>query len=240
VANGIYSAAAGMAAQQVRLDVIANSLANAGTFGYKSERIGFKDLLYGTEGGVAVGSGAAAVDAGRSDAQGALGSSDNPLSLAIDGAGYFRIKRSDGTTALTRNGSFQLDAKGALVTASGEQLLPPIRLPRGTQPHDVTIGTDGTVMLAGKTVGTIRLFTVPAPAELLSVGNSSFATTLTSGAPTRAPVSSKILQSQQEQSNVDIATAMTDMLDAQQTYTMVSRALQTQDQLAQIANGLKR
>jgi flagellar basal-body rod protein FlgG len=240
VANGIYSAAAGMAAQQVRLDVIANSLANAGTFGYKSERIGFKDLLYGAEGGVAVGSGAAAVDAGRSDAQGALGSSANPLSLAIDGPGYFRVKRSDGTTALTRNGAFQLDAKGALVTASGEQLVPPIRLPRGTQPRDVTIGTDGTVMLAGKTVGTIRLVTVPAPANLLSVGNSSFATTPTSGAPARAPVSAKILQSQEEQSNVDVATAMTDMLDAQQTYTMVSRALQTQDQLAQIANGLKR
>ena len=240
MANGIYSAAAGMAAQQVRLDVIANSLANAGTFGYKSERIGFKDLLYGAEGGVAVGSGAAAVDAGRSDAQGALGSSDNPLSLAIDGPGYFRIKRSDGTTGLTRNGAFQLDAKGALVTASGEQLVPPIRLPRGTQPHDVTIGTDGTVMLAGKTVGTIRLVTVPAPANLLSVGNSSFATTIASGVPTRAPVSSKVLQSQEEQSNVDMATAMTDMLDAQQTYTMVSRALQTQDQLAQIANGLKR
>jgi flagellar basal-body rod protein FlgG len=240
VANGIYAAAAGMAAQQVRLDVIANSLANAGTFGYKSERIGFRDLLYGAEGGVAVGSGSAAVDAGRSDAQGTLGTSDNPLSLAISGPGYFQVKRADGTLALTRNGAFQLDAKGSLVTASGEQLVPPIRLPAGTQPHDVTIATDGTVSLAGKTVGSIRLFTVPAPGALLSVGNSSFASTRASGAATRAPAASKVMQSQEEESNVDIASAMTDMLDAQQTYTLVSRALQTQDQLAQIANGLKR
>jgi flagellar basal-body rod protein FlgG len=240
VANGIYSAAAGMAAQQVRLDVIANSLANAGTFGYKSERIGFRDLLYGAEGGVAVGSGAAAVDAGRSEAQGALGDSADPLSLAIDGSGFFRVRRADGTLGLTRNGGFQLDAKGALVTASGEQLVPPIRVPAGTQPHDVTVAADGTVSLAGRTVGRIRLFTVAAPAQLLSIGNSSFASTRTSGAPIAAPAGTKILQSKQEESNVDIATAMTDMLDAQQTYTMVSRALQTQDQLAQIANGLKR
>lgn len=240
MANGIYSAAAGMAAQQVRLDAIANDLANANTFGYKSERIGFRDLLYGVEQGVAVGSGSAVVDAGRSDVQGALGASDNPLSLAIFGSGFFQVKRADGTVALTRNGSFQLDAAGSLVTTSGEQLVPPIHLPTGTQPHGVTVATDGTVSLAGKTVGNIRLVTVPAPAALLSVGSSSFAVTQASGTPIPASAGSTILQSQEEASNVDIADAMIGMLDAQQTYTLVSRALQTQDQLAQIANGLKR
>ncbi|HET6175190.1 MAG TPA: flagellar hook-basal body protein [Gaiellales bacterium] len=239
MANGIYSAAAGMAAQQVRLDAIANDLANANTFGYKSERVGFKDLLYGAEQGVPVGSGTAAVDAGRSDAQGALGSSGNPLSLAISGPGYFSVRRADGTTALTRNGSFQLDATGALVTTSGEHLVPPIRVPRGTQPSDVTIATDGTVQLAGRTIGRIRLVTVTAPSQLRAVGDSDFAPTRASGAPTAAR-GAKILQAQEEESNVDVATAMTDMLDAQQTYSLVSRALQTQDQLAQIANGLKR
>jgi len=236
----MYAAAAGMAAQQVRIDMISNSLANAGTFGYKAERIGFRDLLYGSEGGVAVGSGAAVVDAGRSSAQGALGDSSDPLALAIEGPGYFRIKRADGSPALTRNGSFQLDSKGALVTASGEQLIPPIRVPRGTQPEDITIGTDGKVMLKGKTIGTIGLFNVPAPSELVAVGNSSFTVSKGSGAAVAAPKATQILQSQVEQSNIDIASTMTDMLDAQNTYTMVSRALTTQDQLAQIANQLKR
>jgi len=236
----MYAAAAGMAAQQVRIDMISNSLANAGTFGYKAERIGFRDLLYGSEGGVAVGSGAAVVDAGRSSAQGALGDSSDPLALAIEGPGYFRIKRADGSPALTRNGSFQLDSKGALVTASGEQLIPPIRVPRGTQPEDITVGTDGKVILKGKTIGTIGLFNVPAPSELVAVGNSSFTVSKGSGAAVAAPKATQILQSQVEQSNIDIASTMTDMLDAQNTYTMVSRALTTQDQLAQIANQLKR
>jgi flagellar basal-body rod protein FlgG len=239
MANGIYAAAAGMAAQQVRLDAIANDLANADTFGYKSERIGFKDLLYGAEQGVAVGSGTGVVDAGRSDVQGALGDSGNPLSLAISGPGYFQVRRSDGTTALTRNGSFQLDAAGGLVTTSGERLVPPVRVPRGTQPSGVTVATDGTVSVAGKTLGRIRIVTVTAPSELLAIGSSDFAPTRASGAPSTAR-GTKILQAQEEESNVDVATSMTDMLDAQQTYTLVSRALQTQDQLAQIANGIKR
>jgi flagellar basal-body rod protein FlgG len=236
----MYAAAAGMAAQQVRIDMISNSLANSGTFGYKAERIGVRDLLYSSENGVAVGSGAAAVDAGRSSAQGALGDSSDPLALAIEGPGYFRIKRADGSPALTRNGSFQMDSKGALVTASGEQLIPPIRVPRGTQPEDITVGTDGKVILKGKTIGTIGLFNVPAPSELVAVGNSSFAVSKGSGAAVAAPKATQILQSQVEQSNIDIASTMTDMLDAQNTYTMVSRALTTQDQLAQIANQLKR
>src|SRR5215468_4803109 len=102
--NGIYSAAAGMAAQQTKLDAIANDLANSSTTGYKSVRVGFKDLLYGAEQGVAVGSG------------------------AIDGAGFFQVKRADGSAALTRNGQFSLDANGALVTSTGEQLDPPIKV----------------------------------------------------------------------------------------------------------------
>jgi flagellar basal-body rod protein FlgG len=229
-----------MAAQQVRLDAIANDLANSGTFGYKSERVGFRDLLYGSEQGVAVGSGSAAIDLGRSDVQGTIGDGGSPLSLAISGPGYFQVKRPDGGAALTRNGAFQLDAKGNLVTSDGEQLVPPIRVPLDTQPKDVTIATNGAVTVKGKAVGTIRVVTVPAPDQLLSVGESSFAATSASGAARPVASGSKVMQAQQEESNVDIATTMTDMLDTQHTYTLVSRALQTQDQLAQIANGLKR
>jgi flagellar basal-body rod protein FlgG len=240
MANGIYAAAAGLEAQQVRLDAIANDLANAGTFGYKSERVGFRDLLYGAEQGVAVGSGSAAVDLGRSDVQGSLGDSANPLSIAISGPGFFQIKRSDGTVALTRNGNFQLDSRDRIVTANGEQLVPPIRVPAGTQPKDVIVASNGVVSVHGKAAGTIKLVAVPAPAQLQSVGNSSFAATRASGAATAVSGGSKVMQAQQEESNVDVASSMTDMLDTQQTYTLVSRALQTQDQLAQIANGLKR
>jgi flagellar basal-body rod protein FlgG len=240
MANGIYAAAAGMAAQQVRLDAIANDLANSGTFGYKSERVGFRDLLYGSEQGVAVGSGSAAVDLGRSDVQGTIGDGGSPLSLALQGPGYFQVKRLDGTQALTRNGAFQLDSQGRLVTSDGEQLVPPIRVPAGTQPKDVVIATDGAVTVKGKGIGSIKLVSVPAPNDLLSVGSSSFATTRASGAARPIVTGTKVMQAQQEESNVDIASTMTDMLDTQQTYTLVSRALQTQDQLAQIANGIKR
>src|SRR3954447_7111424 len=102
--NGIYSAAAGMAAQQSRLDAIANDLANSSTTGYKSQRVGFRDLLYGSDQGVAVGSGSAAIDIGRSLAQGTFEPSDDPLAVAIEGPGYFQVRRADGSSALTRNG----------------------------------------------------------------------------------------------------------------------------------------
>jgi flagellar basal-body rod protein FlgG len=237
--NGIYSAASGMAAQQSRLDAIANDLANASTTGYKAQRVGFRDLLYGADLGVAVGSGAAAVDVGRSLGQGVLNASTDPLSLAIEGPGFFQVRRADGSSALTRAGNFQIDAAGSLVTSTGEQLVPPISFPRGTEPKDVTIGADGAVGVAGRQVGAIRLLTVPAQDGLQAVGSSMFVATQASGAPVAA-TGSRVLQNQLEASNVNVATAMTDMIDAQQTYQLSSRALQTQDRLLQIANELKK
>src|SRR4051812_33976730 len=164
--NGIYSAAAGMAAQQTKLDAIANDLANSSTVGYKSVRIGFKDLLYGVEQGVAVGSGAAAIDIGRSQTQGTLQASEDPLAVAIQGDGFFQVKRADGSDALTRNGQFQLDSNGSLVPIPGEQLVPPIKVPAGTDPSDVVIGGDGTVTAKGQNIGAIKIVTVPAPDAL--------------------------------------------------------------------------
>jgi flagellar basal-body rod protein FlgG len=237
MANGIYAAAAGMAAQQTRIDAIANDLANADTTGYKSERVAFRDLVYGSEDGVSVGSGASALDAGRSMVQGVLGASDNPLAVGIDGPGYFQVRRADGTVALTRDGDFQIDAAGSLVNATGEQLVPPITVPKGTQPSDVTIAADGTVSIPGRTLGQLKLVDVPAPTGLLSVGSSMYVATPASGAA--APAKAKLEQRQLEGSNVDVATSMTDLLDAQQTYSLASRAIQTQDQLLAMANDLK-
>jgi flagellar basal-body rod protein FlgG len=229
--NGIYSAAAGMAAQQSRLDAIANDLANASTTGYKSERIGFRDLL-----GQA---GTAIVDLGRSQAQGVLQPSDNPLSVAIEGPGFFQVRRADGTTALTRNGAFQLDARGSLVTETGEQLVPPITVPAGVKPQDVSIAQDGTVSIPGRQLGKLALVTVPSPNGLQSVGSSMFVATQASGAAVPS-AAARLRQNQLEASDVDVATAMTDLLDAQQTYQLSSRVIQTQDHLLELANNIKK
>lgn len=239
MADGIYAAAAGMVAQQTRIDAIANDLANADTPGYKSQRVAFKDLVYGSEGGVAVGSGAAAVDAGRSSAEGGLQATGNPLSVAISGPGFFQIRRIDGTTGLTRDGDFQLDSSGGVVTANGERLVPPITVPKGIQPSQISIAQDGTVTAAGRTLGKIQVVDVPAPGQLLSVGNSTYTVTAASGNATTVQ-SPKLEQSMLEGSDVDTASAMTDLLDAQQSYSLASRAIQTQDQLLQIANDIKR
>lgn len=239
MADGIYAAAAGMAAQQTRMDAIANDLANSDTPGYKSERVAFEDLVYGSEGGVPVGSGAAALTAGRTTTQGVLQDSSDPLSLAIDGPGFFQIRRPDGTVGLTRDGSFELDASGSLVTTQGDRLVPPITVPSGTQPSAVTIGTNGSVTVAGRIVGQINLVNVPAPGGLLAVGNSTYLATAASGAASPlAAGATKIQQKQLEASDVDPATAMTDLLDAQQSYTLASQAIQTQSQMLQIANNI--
>jgi flagellar basal-body rod protein FlgG len=239
MADGIYAAAAGMAAQQTRIAAIANDLANADTPGYKSERVAFKDLVYGSEGGVAVGSGVAAVDAGRSSAEGGLQSTGNPLSVAIDGPGFFQIRRLDGSSGLTRDGSFELDSSGGLVTSNGERLVPPITVPRGVQPGSVSIAQDGTVTAGGRTLGKIQVVNVPAPGALLAVGNSTYQVTAASGNTTPLQ-GAKVEQSMLEGSDVDTASAMTELLDAQQSYSLASRAIQTQDQLLQIANDIKR
>jgi flagellar basal-body rod protein FlgG len=242
--SGIYAAAAGLAAQQDRIDAISNDLANTGTTGYRSERVGFEDLLYGTEDGVQVGGGATTVEAGRSDTSGALASSTNPLALAIVGPGYFQVKRADGSTALTRDGDFQIDSAGSLVSSTGEQLVPPIKLPAGTSPGDVTVAADGTVSVsksqtaAPTTVGKIAIVDVPAEAGLLALGSNDFAATKASGAI--APVKgSTLVQGQLEQSNVDVVSAMSDLVDAQQSYSLLSHAIQTQDSLMQMANELR-
>jgi flagellar basal-body rod protein FlgG len=228
--NGIYSAAAGMAAQQSRLDAIANDLANASTTGYKSERIGFRDLLDGA--------GSAVVDLGRSQSQGTLQPSDNPLSVAIEGQGYLQVRRADGSTALTRNGNLQLDARRAVVTETGEQLVPPIAVPAGVDLEDVKIAQDGTVTANGRQLGKLTLVSVPSPAGLQSVGSSLSVATQASGA-TVPSATARLTQNQLEASDVDVATAMTDLLDAQQTYQLASRAINTQDHLLEIANQLK-
>src|SRR4051794_30127203 len=141
--EGLYTAAAGMAAQQQRMDAGSNDVANVNTAGYKGVRVGFHDLIYQrTASGVRTGAGAAAVQLGRRSEQGSLQKTDQPLDLAIIGDGYFQVRQaSTGQNVLTRNGSFQTDANGQLTTAEGDTLVPPITIPKNVDPSSVTIGT---------------------------------------------------------------------------------------------------
>src|SRR5918997_4055842 len=146
--EGLNSAAAGMAAQQQRLDSVANDLANANTTGYKHGRVGFRDLIYEQAGrpaadGVRTGHGAAAVDAGKSFGQGALQRTDRPLDVAIQGEGFLRVKLANGTQALTRDGSLHVDGNGRLVTSTGAFVQPAISLPAGVDASRVSIASDG-------------------------------------------------------------------------------------------------
>jgi flagellar basal-body rod protein FlgG len=242
--QGLYSAAAGMAAQQQRLDSISNDLANVSTTGYKSLRVGFRDLLYNSPGAqagptVGLGAGAAVETLGRSQAQGAPQSTGNPLDVAIQGDGYLQVRRADGTIALTRDGGLQLDSRGRLATADGDLVQPPIAVPPGTSPSDVVIGADGTVRANNRTVGRIGLVTVRATDRLQSIGNSLYAPTAASGAPRATTAATTLKQGALEGSNVDMGDSMVDMIDAQRTYSLVGKAIQTQDQMLAIANQVK-
>lgn len=236
--NGLYAAAAGLQAQQDRLDALANDVANVNTTGYKRSRLSFRDLVYQGTGAIRRGSGAAIDPDGRSWRQGGLQETGSPLSVALDGPGFFQVRRGDGTVALTRDGNFTVDASGALVTGGGERLEPAITFPAGTQPEDVSIGPDGTVTVGATAVGTIQVVDVPARAGLEAVGDTLFLPTTASGQP--AAKATTMRQGYLEAANVDIGEAMVGVLEAQRATEMVSRALRTQDTLLDIANGIRR
>jgi flagellar basal-body rod protein FlgG len=239
--EGLYAAASGMEAQQQQLDSIGNDLANVSTTGYKAERVGFRDLLYnqvniaGTS--TSQGTGAAARPIGRDQSQGAIQSTGNPLDLAIEGSGFLTVKRSDGTVALTRDGSLQVNAKGQLTTAEGDLLDPPITLPKGSSPSEVAIASDGTVRVGTKTVGKIALVNVASPDHLLAAGGNLFTSTPSSGAP-RPTSGAAIQQGALEGSNVDVGSDMVQMMGAQRSYQLESSAIQTENQMLSIANQL--
>jgi flagellar basal-body rod protein FlgG len=228
-----------MAAQQQRMDALSNDVANVNTAGYKRVRVGFRDLVYQQNGGVQTGAGAAATQIGRGYQQGAFQQTGEPFDLAIEGEGYFQVRRAGtGQQALTRDGAFHLDATGQLVTADGDSLVPPVRIPRGTDPARVNIGPDGTLSADGRRIGQIQLVTVPAPTGLAAAGGGYYTVTAASGG-VRGATTARLQQGSLEASNVDLADAMVDMMDAQRSYSMASKAIHMQDQMMEIANGVK-
>ena len=240
---GLYAAASGMQAQQNQLDAVSNDLANESTPGYQSAIVGFRDLLYasgGAPGGspVATGTGAAASVIGRSQLQGTIQQTGQPLDVALQGEGYLEVRRPDGTNGLTRNGTLQVNSQGQLTTDLGMPLQPPITLPSGVTPGEVTIAPDGAVTASGRKLGQIAIVTVPAPDGLLADGDSLFSATAASGA-TRPATGTTLQQGALEASNVDVSQDMIKMIDAEQGYNLASKAISDEQQMGQIANQLR-
>jgi flagellar basal-body rod protein FlgG len=244
--EGLRTAAAGMLAQQQKLDAVSNDLANANTTGYKRQRVGFSDLLY-EQGGrpttsdkAQFGSGSRIVHNGRQFEQGSLQNTGDPLNVGIEGQGFIKVKLADGRQALTRDGNLHIDGNGRLVTSFGGFVQPQITIPNNVQPSQISIAADGSVTAAGQNVGKIALATVRSPQNLQSVGENAFVATDRSGNAVAAPAATVVRQGTLEASNTDISVAMTDMIEAQRTYQLTSKAIQTADQMMEIANGVKR
>jgi flagellar basal-body rod protein FlgG len=247
VLEGMYTAAAGMAAQQTRIDAASADLANVDTTGYKSARVAFRDLVYdsaqgyGAAKGVTIGAGSAATSIGRSSAQGDLQDTKRSLDVALNGPGFIQVKLADGSKGLTRDGNLEVAADGKLRLSNGGELLDPaITVPQGANPDAITITGDGTVSYSGKALGQIKIVDVPAPAGLQGGPDNTFVTTKASGATRPAPKSTILTQGALESSNVDEATVMTDMIEAQRAFQMASKAITTQDQILEIANQVKK
>jgi flagellar basal-body rod protein FlgG len=243
--QGLYAAASGMEAQQNQFNAIANDMANLNTTGYQGTQVGFQDLLYSGGGNssgspsISTGAGSSSAIVGRSDARGAIQNTGRSLDVAIQGPGYLQVRRDDGSVGLTRNGALQVNAQGKVTDSTGNPLVPPLTLPKGTDADNVKIEPDGQVISGSKPIGKISLVNVPAPNQLQPDGDSMFSVTSGSGA-IRPATGASLQQGALEGSNVDAAQDMTEMISAQRSYQMASQAIQYQDQMLQIANQIKR
>ena len=242
--EGLYSAAAGMAAQQRRMEALSNDVANVNTNGYKRLRLGFRDLVYqqaggGAGAGVRTGSGSAAEVIGRSFQPGALRQTGNQFDFAIQGPGFFQVQRPDGRLGLTRDGNFHLDVNRRLVTADGSLVQPGVTIPAGVPTDKISVSADGEVLADGQPAGRIQVVNVSAPERLNPIGDNQFEVTPESG-PAQAANGAGLAQGVLEGSNVELSDAMVDMMDAQRSFTLASRAIQMQNDMMGIANQVKR
>ncbi len=253
--RSLWIAKTGMEAQQTQLDAISHNLANVSTNGYKKSHAVFEDLMYqnlrqagGNSSeqttlptGLQLGLGTRAVATARSFAQGSLQQTTNPLDVAIKGNGFFEIQLPDGTTGYTRDGAFQVNAQGQLVTDNGYIVNPGITVP--TNAYSVTIAADGTVSVTTQgqtlpqTVGQLQLTNFVNPAGLEPKGQNLYAETAASGTPnTGAPGTTGLGQLQQgfvETSNVNVVEELVSMIQTQRAYELNSKAISTSDQMLQ-------
>jgi flagellar basal-body rod protein FlgG len=261
--RALNTAATGMMAQELNVEVIANNIANMRTTGYKRQRAEFQDMLYehvrrigvqtSTQGnilpvGVDIGSGVKTVGTPRIITQGTLTQTGGPLDIAIQGDGYFKIQLPDGTFAYTRDGSFQMDAQGRIVTAQGNLVQPGITIPPNSSA--LTINSQGqvSVIVQGNTqptiLGQLTLTSFLNEAGLLPIGDNLFTETPASGNPQDGLAATNGLgnlqQGNLEQSNVEPVTEISDLISAQRAYEMNSKVISAADQMLQTTSGLYR
>jgi len=253
--RSLWISKTGLDAQQTQMDVISNNLANVSTAGFKRSRAVFEDLLYQTmrqpgaqssqqtqlPSGMQVGTGVRPVAVEKIFTQGNLQQTGNEKDVAIQGPGFFQVLMPDGTTAYTRDGSFQTDSQGQLVTASGFVVQPAITLPADTRA--LTIARDGTVTVttAGNTnptqIGNIQLVTFVNQAGLEAKGENMFVETAASGAPQVTTPGTNgaglLVQSYVETSNVNVVEELVSMIQTQRAHEINSKAITTSDQMLQ-------
>jgi flagellar basal-body rod protein FlgG len=257
----LYTAASGMAAQALAVQVISNNIANLSTTGYKRQRAEFQDLLYdhvrqvGTQSsnqgnilpvGIELGLGVKTVGTPRLMTQGNLSSTSNSLDLAVQGDGFFKILMPDGSFGYTRDGSFNLDAQGRIVTANGNVVQPGITVPPTAS--SITINQQGqvSVTIPGTTtpsvLGQINLTRFINEAGLQAIGDNLLVETPASGSPQDGlPMQNgygNIQQGNLEQSNVDAVVEMTNLITAQRSYEMNSKVITATDQMLQTNNNM--
>ncbi|HWJ05880.1 MAG TPA: flagellar basal-body rod protein FlgG [Steroidobacteraceae bacterium] len=254
----LWAAKTGLDAQQTRMTVVSNNLANVNTSGYKKGRAVFEDLLYQNvkqvgastsqdtlaPSGLALGTGVRVVATEKLYTQGNLVQTGNPLDLAVEGRGFFQVALPDGTIGYTRDGSFQVNAEGELVTSSGYRVQPGISIPDSAQ--SISVGADGTVSvkLAGQAaptqVGSLQLVDFVNPAGLQARGENLLLESAASG-PAQVGTPGldglgSIAQGSLESSNVNVVEELVNMIETQRAYEMNSKAIQTTDQMLEYVN----
>lgn len=253
--RSLWISKTGLDAQQTQMDVIANNLANVSSNGFKRSRAVFEDLLYQTirqpgaqssqqtqlPSGLQLGTGVRPVATEKIHTQGNLQQTSNDKDVAIQGEGFFQVLMPDGSTAYTRDGAFQVDSQGQLVTSSGFPVQPALTIPNDAE--TLTIGRDGTVsvLAAGDTaptqIGSLQLVTFINKAGLQAKGENLYVETSASGtANTNAPGSNGagfLTQGYVETSNVNVVEELVNMIQTQRAYEINSKAITTSDQMLQ-------
>ena len=253
--RSLWISKTGMEAQQTQLDTISNNLANVSTNGYKRAHAVFEDLMYqnlrqaGANSseqttlptGLQAGLGTRAVATARNFSQGGLQQSSNLLDIAIRGSGFFEVQLPDGTNGYTRDGAFQVNAQGQLVTNNGFTVQPGITIPANAQ--SVTIGNDGIVSVAlpgqalPQSIGQLQIASFINPAGLEPKGGNVYGETAASGTPNAGTPGQNGLGSLQqgfvETSNVNVVEELVQMIQTQRAYELNSKAIQTSDQMLQ-------
>ena len=260
--RALRTAASGMMAQQMQVDTIANNIANVNTSAFKKNELNFRSLLYQTlrepgttsgagqmvPTGLQLGSGAEVASSVKIFMQGNLEPTNNPLDIAINGEGFFKIALGNGEFRYTRDGSFRLDGNGDVVTIDGFKLEPPITVPSTAE--EIVIAQDGTVLITQPgtstpaTIGQVRISRFANPTGLKAEGNNFFNETASSGAASEQTPGTTgaglLRQKFRERSNVQIVDELVALIQAQRNYEVNSRTIRVSDEMLQQVSNLIR